>query len=291
MLKVHLLIIDPQNDFCYPGFDIFAYHMGLGYESSTDLPDEILKQGSLYVPGAFEDMLRIGNMIERIGEKIYDIHTTLDTHHNLDIAHPSFWVSGSDGKTHPGPFTLITVDDVDNGIWRSKVPSWQKRAVQYVHSLQDNNRYALCIWPPHCMIGTFGHNVVQPLANILLNWEKKHGWINYVTKGSNMFTEHYSAVCADVPDPEDPTTDINRQLIEILEQADIIAIAGEAKSHCVANTIRDIANEFGEENVKKMVLLEDAMSNVPSFEKLGDDFINDMKNMGVSISNTNDFLA
>jgi len=291
MLKVHLLLIDPQNDFCYPGFDIYAQAMGLDSIDPKAIPEAWYKEGSLYVPGAFEDMIRVGEMIQRIGDKIYDMHVTLDTHHHLDIAHPSFWVSGSDGKVNPNPFTLITPDDVDSGVWRCAIPSWQDRAVKYVHSLKDNDRYMLCIWPPHCLIGTYGHNIVSPLSDALLDWEKKAGWIDYVTKGSNMFTEHYSAVCADVPDPEDPTTDINRPLIEVLEKGELIAVAGQAQSHCVANTIRDIAEEFGEEHTKKIVLLEDAMSNVPGFEDLGTKFFDDMKAMGVTITKTTELLA
>ena len=79
--------------------------------------------------------------------------------------------------------------------------------------------------------------------------------INLVTKGSNFWTEHYSAVMADVPDPSDPHTMLNTSFINTLKEADIIALSGEAKSHCLANTVRDIANNFGEENISKLVLL------------------------------------
>lgn len=115
--------------------------------------------------------------------------------------------------------------------------------------------------------------------------------VNFITKGSNPYTEHYSGICADVPDPTDPTTQINRQWIETLENADIIAIAGEASSHCIANTVRDICNNFTDPKyAQKLVILEDAMSAVPSFEKLADDFFNDMKSKGVQFAKTTDFL-
>ena len=42
MKQVHLLIIDPQNDFCSPD------------------------KGSLFVPGADQDMLRLATMVDRI---------------------------------------------------------------------------------------------------------------------------------------------------------------------------------------------------------------------------------
>ena len=71
---------------------------------------------------------------------------------------------------------------------------------------------------------------------------------------------HYSAVQADVPDPADPTTQLNVGLIKTLENADLVALSGQALSHCVANTIRDIADYFGRESIRKLVLIEDTSS-------------------------------
>jgi nicotinamidase-related amidase len=281
-LKIHLLIIDPQFDFCDP-------------------------RGALSVAGAHEDMHRLAKMIHRIGAKLDDIHVTLDSHHLVDIAHPIFWID-SKGK-HPNPFTLIFLDDVKNGMWRTTNPHFQKRALEYVQALKDNNRYILCIWNPHCLIGSNGTKVYngpddpkfpadQRLYDALLSWENEFAMVDYVTKGSNMWTEHYSAVQADVPDPEDPDTQLNMRLIKTLQEADIILLSGEALSHCVLNTVTDIANNFGEENIKKMVLLTDATSPVPNppgpgapdFFKMGQDFIRDMKKRGMQVSTTVEFL-
>ncbi|MBF0118832.1 MAG: hypothetical protein HQK79_08345 [Desulfobacterales bacterium] len=262
-MKVELLIIDPQNDFCN-------------------------SKGALYVPGADKDMNRLAIMIERLIDKIDDIHVTLDSHHYIDIAHPIYWID-SNGK-HPKVFTIISESDVKDGKWRTYNPSYQKRAEEYVTNLRVSNRYQLCIWPPHCLIGSWGYQVEIRLFQALLQWEKTFAMVDYVTKGSNPYTEHYSAVQADVPDPCDPSTMLNTRLIETLENADIVVLCGEASSHCVANTVMDIANKFGEENIKKMVLLEDATSPVPGFENLSSDFIQKMKGRGMKISNTRDFL-
>jgi hypothetical protein len=62
-------------------------------------------------------------------------------------------------------------------------------------------------------------------------------------------------------------------------------------SHCVANTIRDIADNFGEENIKKFVLLEDTCSNVTGFENFGTDFIRDMTARGMQRSKSDEYLA
>ena len=71
-MNVHLLVIDPQNDFCDPN-------------------------GSLFVPGADEDMKRLGGFIERVKDKLNDIHVTLDCHRKVDIAHPIWWRDSSGG--------------------------------------------------------------------------------------------------------------------------------------------------------------------------------------------------
>jgi nicotinamidase-related amidase len=113
--------------------------------------------------------------------------------------------------------------------------------------------------------------------------------VDYVTKGSNLWTEHYSAVQADVPDATDPGTSLNIRLIEILQKAQVIALSGEALSHCVANTVRDIANNFGEENIKKMVLLTDTTSSVPGFEKMGEDFLKEMTGRGMQVCESTKF--
>ena len=76
-MNVHCLIIDPQNDFCDP------------------------EKGSLYVPGADEDMMRLAKMVDRLRDKLTDIHVTLDSHHTVDIAHPVFWIDGSGPASAP----------------------------------------------------------------------------------------------------------------------------------------------------------------------------------------------
>ncbi|KKN07098.1 hypothetical protein LCGC14_1070660 [marine sediment metagenome] len=262
--KIHLIVIDPQIDFCYP-------------------------DGALYVPGAEEDMNRVSEMIKRLDNKLDDIHVTLDSHHLVDIAHPIFWID-SDGN-NPNPFTIISVNDVKSGNWSTTNPAFLKRATEYVVKLEENARYPLCIWPAHCLIGDKGYAIHEKLFATLKDWEKKNfAMINFLTKGSNFWTEHYSAVQADVPDSSDFSTQLNTQFINTLEDADVILIAGEAKSHCLANTIRDVANNFGEENIGKFILLEDCSSNVPGFEKLGEDFVSEMTKRGMRLEKSTEYL-
>jgi len=129
------------------------------------------------------------------------------------------------------------------------------------------------------------------LFEALTEWEgDRFKPIDYVTKGSNPWTEHYSAVQADVPDPKDPSTQINSRLIDTLMEADTILIAGEAGSHCLANTVRDIANNFkNEDYVKKLVLLEDGTSPVTGFEKFQTDFVDEMVKRGMQVTKTTEW--
>ena len=167
-----------------------------------------------------------------------------------------------------------------------------RKALEYVRKLEENGRYELTIWPPHCLIGSVGHTVAPELFSSLTEWEERFAFVDYVTKGSNIMTEHYSAVQADVPDPADASTQINTRLIQTLQRADLVAVAGEARTHCLAHTVRDIANGFGDDSlVARMVLLTDASSDIPGFEPHASSFIDEMTRRGMQLSTTTDFLA
>lgn len=257
--KTHLVVIDPQNDFC-------------------DIPG-----AALPVAGASADLGRLAAFIDANAARLYDVHITLDSHNPVDIAHPTWWVDANGSA--PAPFTVIGEDDVAAGRWRARLPELQARSLDYVRQLARAGRYALVIWPEHCLIGSWGHNVQADVMAALNRWARSRlEVVDFVTKGSNPFTEHYSAVQAEVPDPTDPSTLVNTRFIETLAQADEILIAGEALSHCVANTVRDIAANFGDDNVKKLVLLEDCSSSVAGFENLGQQFLAEMSARGMRVA-------
>ena len=295
-MKAHLLIVDPQKDFCVAND---------GHGNS----------GTLVVPGADKDMSRVAAMVKRLGGKLDDIHVTMDSHRPIDISHPKWWKRIGDGA-QPAPFTALAVHpdgkrivkvDLSTGTtvfsdeeYTTYLPSYLskngptgKGSFGYLASLAANSRYPHVIWPEHCLIGSWGHTVVSDLHEALCDWERtQFAQVNYVTKGSNPWTELFSGVKAEVPDPFDPDSQINTRLIQTLEKADIIAVCGEALSHCVANTVRDIAGCFSEPRyVEKLVLLTDASSNVAGFDFLGDAFMKDMLAKGMKTSTTVDFLA
>jgi nicotinamidase-related amidase len=275
MLNQHLLIIDPQVDFCEPS-------------------------GSLYVANnksnAVEDMTRLGQFIDRVGDRLADIHVTMDSHRRTDIAHPLWWKDRNGQK--PGPFTMITSKDVENGTWTPAIPQMRQRSLDYVRALEKGGKFVLIVWPEHCLIGTPGHNVTKPIADALHNYEGQVGrMVNYVTKGSNPFTEHYSVFRAEVPDPADPSTQLNAALVQTLQEADLIYVGGEAQSHCVASSIRDLASAFGDDSyLSKMTLLIDCMSNVGDppgttmFTDQGNKFVAEMQARGMKVAKSTDVL-
>lgn len=78
--SVHLLIIDPQNDFC----DLPAQYLPV---------DPLTGQAvapALPVPGAHADMQRLARFVDATAPALSAVTVTLDSHHRLDIAHPTF---------------------------------------------------------------------------------------------------------------------------------------------------------------------------------------------------------
>ncbi len=77
-------------------------------------------------------------------------------------------------------------------------------------------------------------------------------------------------------------------MIASLDEADIIVATGEALSHCVANTLTDLAGYI---DISKVVLLTDCCSNVTGFESLGVEFIEKMTAKGMRVSTSDKFMA
>jgi nicotinamidase-related amidase len=295
-MRVEMLVVDPQCDFV-------VADDGRGFK------------GSLVVPGALDDMTRVVKLIRRLGNKLDDIHVTLDSHQGIGIERPHWWKRVGDGA-RPAPFTVLGVHPDGKRIvkcnpdamgmnpteeeYTTYLPSYFNKggptgegSLGYLKALAAGGKYPHVVWPVHCCIGTWGWSVVPELADALLDWEQKcFARVDYVVKGNNPWTEHFSGVKAEVPDPKDPSTQVNTGLIQTLQEADIIAVAGEALSHCVAATIRGVWNAFSDpQYAQKLVLLTDCMSNVGGFEFLGEAFLKEAKAKGVRMETSVDFLA
>jgi nicotinamidase/pyrazinamidase len=267
-MKLGLFVIDPQNDFCDPSVP-------------------------LYAPGADKDMDRLSSMIVRLGNKIRNYYVTMDCHHNFDIAHPLFWVDKD--LNNPPVYTTIDAQSVMNGTWRASNHAYQKWAEEYVQGLEKLGQMQLCIWPPHCLIGSWGNNIYPNLYKVLSNLEvgPQKAFIQYLTKGSNFKTEHYSIFEAEYPDPMDPSTSFNSGYADAINSCDKVLIAGEARTHCVKNSLKSIIKHTNNEFIKKMIFLEDASSNVqiPAVVAETDQFFNDLVKQGMEVTTTDKFLA
>jgi nicotinamidase-related amidase len=278
--KLHLLIIDPQNDFCDLPADYCPRDPLRGAGMAPALP----------VAGAHADMLRLAALIDAGQAGLSEITVTLDSHQHLDIAHPTFWCDACGAGI--APFTQIKAADVRAGTYRPRIAGAHDRALAYLDALEAAGRYTHMVWPVHCEIGTWGHNIHHDLRLALNRWEEAHlAIVAKVAKGMNPWTEHFSAIMAEVPDPFDAVTQLNADLIAQLQRADRIYIAGEAGSHCVKATAEHIADNFAPTDLHKLVLVEDCISPVTGFETHQADFLSAMRARGLQVLRAVDVIA
>ncbi len=267
-MSVHLLAIDPQNDFC-------------------DLPAEGAAAPTLPVPGAHADMQRLAAFLRAQGGRIGQITITLDSHQRYDIAHPPFWQRGDGGYVQP--FTPITAAEVHAGAFAPRDAQALPRVLAYLDALETQGRYTLMVWPVHCEIGSWGHGVHADVFAACGAWQARQlRAVHHVFKGMNPWTEHYSAVQAEVPDPADPATALNTRLLEDLGRAGLLLIAGEASSHCVRATTEHIVQHLPRIapgwNASRLVLLTDCMSPVAGFEAQHTAFLDAMRAQGAQLA-------
>ena len=278
---IHLVIIDPQNDFCDLPEDYRPFLFGAaGRRQAPALP----------VVGAHADMQRIAALIEQGGAGLDAISITLDAHQLVDIAHPTFWFQGDGSPV--SPFTQIRATDVREGRYRPRAADAVPRVLAYLDALEANGRYTHMIWPVHCEIGSWGHNVHDDVRRAYNRWEAERvAVVNKVFKGSNPWTEHFSAIQAEVPLADDAGTQLNAAFVARLQKADRVLIAGEAGSHCVKATTEHIVENFAAADLGKLVLLTDCMSPVAGFEVPYANFVEDMRQRGVQIATSAEVLA
>lgn len=280
----HLLAIDPQNDFCDLPESWNHRDPATGRPCPLALP----------VAGAHADMQRLAEFLRRMGPRIDGVTVTLDSHQRYDVAHPLFWQAR--GGAEVAPFTPITAAQVRAGEFLPRDAVALPRVLAYLDALESQGRYTLMVWPVHCEIGSGGHGVHAALLAAYAEWQALRGQaVHAVFKGMNPWTEHYSAIEAEVPDPQDPATALNRPLLERLGAAECMVIAGEASSHCVRATTEHIVQYLPRLRPgwtpERIVLLTDCMSPVRGFEAQHDAFLTAMRAHGVHLSRSTDFAA
>lgn len=273
MTAFHLLLIDAQNDFC-------------------DLPAPA--RPALPVAGADADLHRVAALVREAGDALDAITLTLDSHHAYDVAHPGFWWADTWGA-EVIPFTQITAAQVRAGQFQPRDPAALPRTLAYLDALEAGARYTLMVWPVHCAVGTWGHQLHGAVRAACADWELRRQRASHVVfKGLNPWTEHYSALQAEVPDPTDPETGLNRALIARLDTPGRLLIAGEAGSHCVRATVEHLVAHLPaptSERLSRLTLLTDAISPVGGFEAQQAAFFEDMRQRGVRLATCAEVIA
>lgn len=254
--RISLLLIDVQNTFCLPGFELFV-----GGRSGN---------------GAVEDNVRLCQFIYRNLDKLTHIIATMDTHKSQQIFHPIFFIDAQ--GNHPAPYTDIHVDELQSGKWSFNpalafqfgiAPEYgQQMMLHYAETLKKIGKYALTVWPYHAMLGGIGHALVPAVEEaIFFHSHARIDQPHFAIKGDKPFTENYSVVgpevltgpMGEVLGEHDP------QFIQHLREVDKLYIAGQAKSHCVAWTVQDLLDDImatDTELAKKIYLLDDCSSAV-----------------------------
>lgn len=241
--------------------------------------------GTLYVPGSQEDIARFLTWFYANAHRITSVYASLDTHLPIQIFYSSWWKNPETGE-HPQPFTVITVEDAETKKWVPvHEPEW---SVRYVHQLQQQAKKDLMIWPYHTMEGALGHMLAAPLSEAIA-WHSaaRDSQPTYVEKGRNPRTEFYGIFGAEVPDPADPETALNVKLMEAVMRHDKVYIAGEAKSHCVLETERQLIGHFAgqPELLQKIHVLRDCSSSVQhpviDFDAMAEAELKKMEQQGV----------
>lgn len=231
-----LMLVDPQVDFVH-------------------------EDGTLAVPGAVDDARRTVEWIYRNLHYITDIAVSLDSHFSMQIFYPGWWMDAE--GNHPAAMTPISAEEVDQGRWQPTIePKWSH---EYVHELQRRAKKTLMIWPYHTMLGTVGHSITPALYEaITFHAEVRQSEITHLVKGRIANTEYYSLLEPEVKVPGVPGGTLNSAFLDRMATYDRIYFAGQAKSHCVLESITSIANYEGYQPnlLEKVYLLQDATSAV-----------------------------
>lgn len=217
-----------------------------------------MEGGSLGVAGSLKDTERTAEFICNNIDQLSDIYVSLDVHSIHQIFFPIWWVN-QEGE-HPAPFTVITKEDVKNKTW---IPCFlEDETIQYIEHTD------VTIWPYHCIEGTTGQTIEPQLQNMLMFFSFLHSKnIHIISKGQDPSSDMLGIIAPNYC-LEEKKHLINSSLVTELFKYDKIIISGQAKSHCVLQSVIQLI-EYCEnkEDLKKIYVLMDTMSSISGFEE------------------------
>jgi nicotinamidase-related amidase len=239
---------------------------------AIDVQQDFMDNGALGVPGAHGDVERMTHFIYDNMDKITNIAVSIDTHTPHQIFHPCWWID--ENGNNPGPATPITLADLDSGKWRAVINPSASR--DYVEHLEKDGKKTLVVWPYHCIQGTTGCALENQFSNMVyFHSVAKKTVVQRLVKGQDPLSEMYGII-----KPEYDTKNyINLDFLNKMENYDKIVICGEAKSHCVLESIKQMLEHYKNnlEVTKKVYILEDCMSIIPGFEDATEKAFDDFK--------------
>jgi nicotinamidase-related amidase len=267
--KLLLILVDMQIDFCH-------------------------EQGTLYVPGALDDIKNVIEFIFKNADKITHITASQDSHYPFQIFHPPWWVD-QNGE-HPEPNTIIKAKDVKEGKWRPLFKEdW---SYEYVEKLQQKAKKELLIWPYHVLIAGPGNTLDGELWSAIF-WHSvaRKTQPTWLRKGSIPETEHYSMLRPEIEIDDKPQGTLNENFVNDIKNYDLVYLAGEAASHCVLETLEDMVDLFKDQKdqLQKIHVLKDCTSPVQhpdvDFHKIAQERFAEFAKQGINFVDSTDSLA
>src|SRR5690606_33535845 len=137
------------------------------------------------------------------------------------------------------------------------------------------------------------------VSQALNEWELATlGTVRKTLKGEYPWSEHYGVFEAETPLDDVPSTQFNTELARRLTQGvDLLLVAGEASSHCVAASVDQLLGALRDARIPRpdsgfeIALLTDCMSPVSGFEQIEKDFIARATAAGVKFTTAQEALA
>ena len=253
---------------------------------AIDVQNDFIEGGALEVPGSIQDVERMTRFIYNNMGGITRIMCSQDTHSPHQIFHPCWWAN--EQGDHPKPYTIITYADVEAGRWRPVIGK-PVESLTYLQMLESNGNKQLCIWPYHCLKGTAGYALENEFAKMVYFHSVARKTANKVVpKGEDPYSEMYGII-----KPEYSRKNfLNMTVLNEIERFEEIYVVGEAASHCLLESVKQIADYFKgrPEIIQRITILEDCTSPIPGCEADTAAAFDSFRNSGIKFAKSTDIV-